>query len=272
VKCGKGEGYDTTQSTKKENKMQKIGLTMLLIGILCISSAYAQNMDNVKAAIQKHESKEPSQEALERKKQSQERLKKENVPYIESLPVIEDSKEVKIKTVDEIANRTIALFICSAKGVSLDNNQVNELIKKFQIKSSFSPDELKFIKSKRPSKKDKVIFSWRWEACWVLLWSLGYIDSLSRPDTECDVDKAVKIFDGLSTKEFINNAKLRPVNEILDQADLIYRYHWATVDARIKGKQSPAGLNEEIIVEWHHALNWLIGYMGQEWDDVSTDT
>lgn len=260
------------KAPKKENKMQKTGLTILLIGILCISSAYSQNMEKVKESIQKHESKEPSQEALERRKQSLERLKKENVPYIEKLPVIDDSKEVTIKTVDEIAKRTIALFICSAKGVGLDNKQVNELIKKYEIESSFSPDELKFIKSKRSSKNDKVVFSWRWEACWVLLWSLGYIDSLSRPDTECDVDKAVKIFDGLSKKSFIGNAKLRSVNEILDQTDLVYRYNWAAVDARIKGKPSPAGLNEEIIVEWHHALNWLIGYMGQEWDDITTDT
>jgi hypothetical protein len=260
------------KASKRGNNMQKIGSTMLFIGILCISSAYCQNMKKVKDAIQKHESKEPSPEALERKKQSQEQLKKENVPYIESLPVIEDSKEVTIKTVDEIAHRTIALFICSAKGVGLDNKQVNELTKKFQIESSFTPDELKFIKSKRPSKKDKVIFSWRWESCWALLWSLGYIDSLSRPDKECNVDDAVKIVERLSTIEFINNAKLRPINEILDQADLIYRYHWATVDARIKGKPSPAGLNEEIIFERHHALNWLIGYMEQEWDDVTTDT
>jgi len=26
------------------------------------------------------------------------------------------------------------------------------------------------------------------------------------------------------------------------------------------------------VVERHPALNWLLGYQGQEWDDVSTDT
>jgi len=30
--------------------------------------------------------------------------------------------------------------------------------------------------------------------------------------------------------------------------------------------------NEEIIVERHRALNWLIRYMNQDWDDVTTDT
>jgi hypothetical protein len=31
-------------------------------------------------------------------------------------------------------------------------------------------------------------------------------------------------------------------------------------------------LNEEIIGERHRALNWLIRYMDQEWDEITTDT
>jgi len=27
-----------------------------------------------------------------------------------------------------------------------------------------------------------------------------------------------------------------------------------------------------VTLERHYALNWLIGYMEQEWDDISTDT
>jgi len=34
----------------------------------------------------------------------------------------------------------------------------------------------------------------------------------------------------------------------------------------------PHGVDCEMVVERHHALNWLIGYQGQDWDDVSTDT
>ena len=47
--------------------------------------------------------------------------------------------------------------------------------------------------------------------------------------------------------------------------------NWAAVDLRIKGQPSPKA-NEEIIVERHRALNWLIRYMNQDWDDVTTDT
>jgi uncharacterized protein DUF4272 len=31
-------------------------------------------------------------------------------------------------------------------------------------------------------------------------------------------------------------------------------------------------LDSGVVYERHYALNWLIGYMGREWDDVTTDT
>jgi hypothetical protein len=58
---------------------------------------------------------------------------------------------------------------------------------------------------------------------------------------------------------------------MLDQADLMYRYNWAVTDARINSKPS-ADLEAGVVQERHYALNWLIGYMDQDWDDVSTDT
>jgi hypothetical protein len=73
-------------------------------------------------------------------------------------------------------------------------------------------------------------------------------------------------------EQFIADAKLRSIESILDEADLIYRYRWAVVDARVKGEDAPALLHPGVAMERHHALNWLIGYMEQEWDDVSTDT
>ena len=74
------------------------------------------------------------------------------------------------------------------------------------------------------------------------------------------------------TAQFIKDAKLRPIGELLDETDLIYRYHWAVVDARLKQKEAPAKLDGGVIQERHYVLNWLVGYMNQAWDDISTDT
>lgn len=118
---------------------------------------------------------------------------------------------------------------------------------------------------------DRVQLSWRNEAAWVLLWALGHVDGqLGAPRQTCDVDVLTDIV--IHTPD-LDRHGLRRANDILNEADLIYRYHWAVRQAGIDGRDPPAGLNPGVVMERHHALNWLIGYDdGAEWDDVSTDT
>ena len=49
-------------------------------------------------------------------------------------------------------------------------------------------------------------------------------------------------------------------------AELYYRLHWAAIELRLQGKKSDK-IDEGIVRERHRALNWLIGYMEQKWDD-----
>ena len=233
----------------------------------------AQSNAERKAEIQKKEAATPSQEALDRRARSVAQLKKEGVPVSSTLPVIEDSTSAKTRTVEEVAKRAIAVCLMAVKGEGLEDEHLLPLVKEFGAEAFLSPEELAFLKDSHPSQADRVKFTWRYENYWVLLWALGYVDSLNRPEGICDVKKSVSfILKHSTTPLFIKNAKLRPLNEILDQADLIYRYHWAVVDARLKGKETPANLEGGVVMERHYVLNWLIGYMDQEWDDISTDT
>jgi len=101
---------------------------------------------------------------------------------------------------------------------------------------------------------------------------LGFVAQLGKPVQTCDVDFAAATVAGRTRSEFIEDSRLRPIANILDQADLIYRYHWAVRNARIKGQQIPAALDPGVTEERHYALNWLIGYEERAWDDVTTDT
>jgi len=47
--------------------------------------------------------------------------------------------------------------------------------------------------------------------------------------------------------------------------------HWAIRNAKNKAEKL-TDISEDIIMEWHHALNWLVFHRYQDWDDVSTDT
>lgn len=106
-----------------------------------------------------------------------------------------------------------------------------------------------------------------------MLWALGYVEKLGAPTELCNVGKDVGYLQQKdSFADFLSGASLRSKSEILDEADLIYRYNWVCVDSRVNDKTPPAGLNGGVAYERHRALNWLICYLDQEWDDVRTDT
>lgn len=255
--------------------MQTRYLTALLLTGMCISSMVqattATSLQERKEHIQARE-KVTSPEALQRKSRSEQVLKAEGVPVNKFLPVIETEKEAKRRSKEEVAYRAMALLAVALKGEGLPQKDIERLVRDYQLTSYFSPEELTFIKDPHPSDDDNVKFVWRYEAAWTLLWSLGYVDKLDKPTQACDVKKAVQTLLKRSPAQFVKDAKLRPLPEILDQVDRIYRYDWAVVDARVNNKAAPAKLDADVTVERHYALNWLIGYMNQAWDDVSTDT
>jgi hypothetical protein len=245
---------------------------IILIWITASLPLMSQSNEERRIKIEKHEREAPSPEALERKTRSVSRLAKEGVPATPHLPVIEDSKKAKKRTSEEIAKRAIAVCITAVKGEGLEQATIDQLVKKYGADKFFSPEEAAFIKDPNPTQKERIQFSWRYECYWVLLWSLGYVDTLERPEGVCDVGKAVRILADRDANQFLKDASLRPLPVILDEADLIYRYHWAVVDARIKNQAAPAKLEGGVVKERHYVLNWLIGYMDQDWDDISTDT
>jgi Domain of unknown function (DUF4272) len=249
-------------------------LTTLVVTTLLTAAGLAISAPSLierKEKIKTMETK-VSPEALQRKKQSEATLQAEGVPINKSLPVIETENEAKPRSKEQVGYRALALLIVAVKGEGLEQPIVERLVKDYGIEKYFTSKEIAFIRNPSPSQHDRVQFAWRYEAAWVLLWSLGYVDKLEKPTAICDVPRAVKFMKERSTKQFLAEAKLRPTHEILDQADKIYRYHWAVVDARVNGRKAPAALEPGVTMERHYALNWLIGYMEQEWDDISTDT
>jgi len=234
-------------------------------------TAPADDSDTPQRQVEQQEA-EVTDEAQARKERSIAILTAEKVPHIEHLPVIETEAESTRRTTEEVATRAMALCIVAAKGEGLDQLIIDQLVEEYELASAFTPKEKEFIAEPDPTEHDRIQFTWRYECYWVMLWALGFVDKLERPDKICDVKLAVSFLREKGREGFLKEAKLRPQSEILDAADLIYRYHWAVVDARINNREAPAGLDGGVVMERHYALNWLIGYEDQEWDDISTDT
>ena len=219
--------------------------------------------------------------AEERKQQSIALLKEQGVPYIEHLPVIETADNVRLRSAEEIARRAICCLITIQLACDIQNQQDVEdsrlfmtgLLDRFGVRL-FLTEKEKAIFDGTSTEQDWVNMVWKYEAYWPLIWALGLVDSLAFPDQICDCQKAIEVVSTKATfDEFMKDVQLRPIDDILDEADLIFRYDWACVDARIKGEPAPAGLNSEVVYERHWGLNWLIDADGQnDWDLVSCNT
>ncbi|WP_411167536.1 DUF4272 domain-containing protein [Clostridium sp. MB05] len=219
---------------------------------------------------------------LERKQKSIEILKANKVPYMEELPVIEEANEIEMRSAEEIAKRAIASLISIQVACDINSGDNIEesreffkgFLDKYEVKEELTEAEMKIIFG-NPEKQDVINMAWKYEAYWTLIWALGIVDKLEYPSQICDCNFAIHaVADCEDFNDFMKTVRLKSIDEILDEADLIYRYNWACVDARIHGKNPPADLDSGVVFERHWGLNWLIGKgtYNYNWDSVSTDT
>ena len=257
--------------------MYKFIFFVFFLGIFGMKAIAKENYPTVSEKSLKgiartsYDSPNPSKEQLERRSKSNERISKMGLHILETLPVTEDPSKINSRTASDISKRAIAVAIAAVKGEGLAHDKVIQIVNQWDISSYFSPEEKIFINNPKVSREDRLKFSWRYEGLDVLLWALGYKDELPPPNQICDVKTDVSIIVNNQNGSLAKNSKLRSMNEIMDMADYYYRLHWVAVELRISGKKSSL-IDGEIIMERHYALNWLIKYMGQKWDDIQTDT
>ena len=216
-----------------------------------------------------------------RKAASIAKLQAENIPAIDWLPVIESVDKARIRSAEEIARRAIACLItiqaaCEQNEDNYDDESAawcHGLLEQYNVADEITANE-RAILAKQGSEQDIINMVWKYEAYWTLLWALGIVEKLDYPDHIVDCQFAIDAVASCDDfADFMAKTRLRDIEEILDETDLIYRYHWACVDARINGREMPGGLLESVVMERHAGLNWLIGaYDCDDWDDVPVHT
>ena len=181
----------------------------------------------------------------------------------------------QVRSAADIAIRSI--IISSVVTCAYDNTQKNAVVnwlKKESLWKFVSPDEKKFLSNSKEDEKACIRFSWKLETLVPLMWSIGKIKKLQPLDRKCDTDEMQKamIFSPSSTAAYVTTAKLMPEKKILSEYEKVYQAHWKIKDAGLHDKKVPKNLDPGVVYERHYAFNWLIGYRGQEWDDITTDT
>lgn len=247
---------------------------ILFLSLIIFSCNNNQDSQTEQPITKPAESIFASKDQQERREQSEKYCKAHNIPiYTNPNSLFVDPEEkVVIRTQDQVVDRALALCYIGLKSEGLEQHHLDQLDKDYHIMTKLTLDEKAYATATHPTEQQKINANWRYEGLHVMLWALGFIDSLNYPDTVCDVANDVKIIHHLTEQQFKAKAKLRSKKEILDQADLILRLDWACVNARIKNQPAPGKLDKGVVFERHHALNWLINFMNEDWDHVSTDT
>lgn len=181
----------------------------------------------------------------------------------------------EIRDAPVIARRALALFAVVGLGLGAPKGETVSWLRDESLWNELTPEELEFVNSANPTERQVINASWRSEALLVLLWALGAVRELPGLSEQCDTDAFRPIlppFSDVDVGEFVASAQRRPDEELLELADEMLNAHWEARDARIHHRSMPAHLDIGIIQERHHAINWVIGYDGLPWDEVTTDT
>jgi len=196
----------------------------------------------------------------------------------------------QIRSPHDVARRCVILYAVLAAGHREPRDQLVAWLRREELWDWVSPKESEFLLAVSPTKKEHIQASWRAEALFPLLWSLGLIEELPSPQRICDVQLMQRVLPPLlgSVSQFVSSARLRSDADIRAANEEIYQIHWRVRDFQLRHEPTAPGklprmphpafdppadsYNPGVVEERHYALNWLIGYCGQDWDDITTDT
>lgn len=227
--------------------------------------------------------KDAPAQSVERRDRSMALLRDRRVYVTPWLPLLWEKAEEPGRTVEEVCGRAAALLAVSlysecrvGEHMSYEASKefVAPIIQSYGADKFFSPKEKEYLDDPGSTEQTQIQYAWQYEDLWVMEWALGLTDDLFWPDHICDVPGAVRLMKGYGDmEELLAAARLRPRAELLEQADLIYRLHWACVDARVMNMPAPQGLEAGVVMERHRALFWLAGCDDMcLWDDVDLST
>ena len=216
----------------------------------------------------------------DREEHSKAILKEKGIPYIEHLRATALEDEVQLRSKEEIIGRLIATFAACIQAEVYTSGQFDDpkgkmeemlatLEQDYHVSKYLSDEEQDYLETADSEAHNQ--FGWRYECCAVFLWALSLME-LQDPAGICSAGEIGHIIWNNHFDSLMEQATLRSKEEIMDMQDLVLRYDWACVDARVKGK-TVAGLDSGVIYYWHYAMNWLLTVDGiDDWDEIQPNT
>ncbi len=208
------------------------------------------------------------QSATSRRRSSERRLQSLGVTPDPAAPDVV-AREV-VRDVDEIASRAVALCLAAARSEGLDVEAAASLAAHFGVAEAMTPSESFVVFSPAPPSEDDALrFRWGYEACWALEWVLGYAEELGPPTMTCDARRvSATITEAGSLAMLVADARERPRDVVLDEADFTWRLFHACLHAVKIDGAPPAGTLFPVVLQRQHAFAWMTDPARRGWDET----
>ena len=179
-----------------------------------------------------------------------------------------------LRSPDDVMRRCHAIMATTAVLDGADPGFVDGVLREHGLDAWLAADERACIDAAGDDRELAVAISWRTEALWALLWSLGAVEHLD-PTRLRTSEEEVAAYTALVPEMRVELTRtpeaLRPDDELLAAADLYYCLHWNEVSARLqRAVEWPEAIHPVAVVERRHALEWLT--VRDAWDDVDLST
>ena len=184
-----------------------------------------------------------------------------------NLPLLDQG--VILRTVDEIIERSLALFAVVAASYGFSKKSAISWLEKEGIYNRLVASEKSFLAD---DDGDVPFIQSQVEALNAYAWSLGIVNSFEF-DQVCRND-LIRLFPDIknngNSMTYKAKAKLRCLEDIVTACDLAYCLHWAIVQSLLENKILHNDVGPHVIIERRRALEWMLSK--DDWDELSLDT
>lgn len=207
-----------------------------------------------------------------RKQKNNQLLTQNGISINENL--IYNKNNIQIKNIDDVCKRAIACLLTVQIACDINKGNYKEsleyilpLYDKYAVKNSLNSKEKRIIDGTY-SNQDVIDMDWAYEAYWAICWCLSLVDDIRNGGELCDCHRAISfIISSNSFENFKNKCKLRDYDEILDMADLYYRYNWAIDNRKVDSNTKIGNLDTSNVMERRRALEWVLSDV-YDWYDI----
>ena len=167
----------------------------------------------------------------------------------------------------EVVGRAIAAGNVAALCFGGSGKSIRDRLERFALWRFVSDPERELFEPFALTEQAKGYHSWLVESVQSLAWSL----SLAELDhfRHCDDTLSSLFPHNRDPSGFLDAARIRPLDEILQECDTLYMLHWCAVEVNLTGQSSRIEL--PLVQFRRHAADWVVG-IAEAWDDVTMDT